>query len=101
MNSDCEISDNFAENILKCFDSDKNIIAASPVASDSADYYIMDSSFYDNYAFSSSSSYARGGAIYNTETLTISTADNSIINFLRNYADGATTAYLLQLLYSG
>ena len=40
LNSDCEISDNFAENILKCFDSDPNIIAASPIASNSASYYI-------------------------------------------------------------
>lgn len=40
LNSDTEINDNFEENIRKCFDSDSNIIAASPISSASATYYI-------------------------------------------------------------
>ena len=40
LNSDCEIPKNFTQKILKCFASDPNIITASPISSNSANYYI-------------------------------------------------------------
>ncbi len=40
LNSDCEIPSKFSEKIIKCFETDKNIITASPIASNSASYYI-------------------------------------------------------------
>lgn len=40
LNSDCEIPDLFVERILACFCSDENIIAASPIASNGASYFI-------------------------------------------------------------
>ena len=40
LNSDTEIPAGFADKIIKCFDSDLDIITASPIASNSANYYI-------------------------------------------------------------
>ena len=40
LNSDTEIYGNFCSEIIRCFDSDSNIIAASPIASNSANYWI-------------------------------------------------------------
>jgi len=40
LNSDCQIPQNFSNRIVACFQSDENIIAASPVASFSANYFI-------------------------------------------------------------
>lgn len=40
LNSDCEIPKKFTTKIIKCFEYDSNIIAASPIASASANYFI-------------------------------------------------------------
>ena len=40
LNSDCEIPNNFAEKIIKCFESNNSIITASPISTCSASYYI-------------------------------------------------------------
>ena len=40
LNSDTEISKGFCEKIIKCFNSDKDIQAASPISSNSANYWI-------------------------------------------------------------
>lgn len=38
LNSDCEIPKNFVLRVIACFESDRKIIAASPIASNSASY---------------------------------------------------------------
>ena len=38
LNSDCEIPKNFVPRVTACFESDRKIIAASPIASNSASY---------------------------------------------------------------
>lgn len=40
LNSDCEIPEGFTGKILKCFAADPDIITASPIASNSASYFI-------------------------------------------------------------
>ena len=40
LNSDCKIPENFTSKIIECFDSNPNIITASPIASNSANYFI-------------------------------------------------------------
>ena len=40
LNSDCEIPANFTEKIIRCFDFCTDIVAASPIASNSATYFI-------------------------------------------------------------
>lgn len=40
LNSDCEIPKNFVPRVIACFESDRKIIAASPIASNSASYCI-------------------------------------------------------------
>lgn len=40
LNSDCEIPPNFTDKIFKCFNSAPDIITASPIASNSATYFI-------------------------------------------------------------
>ena len=40
LNSDCEIPEKFTDKILKCFEHNSDIITASPIASNSATYFI-------------------------------------------------------------
>ena len=40
LNSDCEIPKKFTEKIIKCFEYNSNIVAASPIASSSASHFI-------------------------------------------------------------
>ena len=40
LNSDTEIDKYFSEKVIACFDSDKKIVAASPISSNSSDYWI-------------------------------------------------------------
>ena len=40
LNSDCEIPEKFTDKILKCFEKNSDIITASPIASNSATYFI-------------------------------------------------------------
>ena len=40
LNSDCEIPQDFVSRVLACFESDISIVAASPVSSNSARYFI-------------------------------------------------------------
>lgn len=42
LNSDCEIPKDFVSRIVNCFAHDANIVAASPIASWSANYYLGD-----------------------------------------------------------
>lgn len=42
LNSDCEIPKDFVSRIVNCFTHDANIVAASPIASWSANYYLGD-----------------------------------------------------------